>query len=459
MNYIDGDFCPTRVDFSDDNPSTGESLGMFPRTDEEELKGAILAAKRAQKKWRNVSKEDRAALFSKLYKLIKRDCDKIAEVISMETGKTLEESFKEVTEAIDFCQHISLIPWMRDKNDIKIVSKNSYTTRKPKGVVAVISPCNLPVYIGSIWLSASAIIKGNTVIHKPSELAPYSAQILTQLYDEAGFPSGVYNLVHGDGIVGYNLVRSDVDCVLFTGSSEVGLTIQKHCAENFSKSCKVKCGGKPVIVLFEDGKQDIALESILGSFKLSGQRCNYSNQVLIQRSIFDVFVSELLLEIEKKVTTGDPFDEQSYFYGPIISKEKFYKVKGYNRMVREDEHAVILLDAAAVVPKKNCNFLGPFVYKAEWADKPYLKQEIFGPHLSLIPFDDIDNALCICNDIERRLIVEVFTEDSSTITKFINECDTEMILFDKSSSLNSLEEIFFSVTEEMRVTMHESLEL
>lgn len=405
MNFINGDFCPTRVDFSDDNPATGESLGMFPQSTPYEIAETVEAAHKAKRRWLAYSRVQRADLFDKLAQLVKRDHDHLVKLISLETGKNLNESHAEVIEALHMCQFVAGSGRMPCGELIasELPTKDAYVARKPKGVVLVISPWNFPLAIGSFWTSAPALLEGNTVIHKPSELTPMCAQHVAKLYDEAGFPFGVYNLLHGDGEVGKQLVESNVDAILFTGSAEVGQSIRKHCAETWNKTCSIECGSKSATILFEDGNQDLALEVMTASaFKLSGQRCVSSGRLLIQRSIFEHFAPRLVHRMKQVASYGDPFDNPAPMFGPLISPEQKARVEKYNQMVRDDKDAIVLLDQAE--NDKQGSFLGPFVYTVdEWTNKPYLKEEVFGPHVALIPFQDVDDAIRIYNDTDYGL--------------------------------------------------------
>lgn len=436
-NFIDGKFY-CRGDFADINPSTEEELGLFPQSTEKEINQAVHAAKTAFKHWHKLSRLRRADLFFKLAELIEREQDNLARIISLETGKNLNESHAEVIEALHMCQwtagsgRVPVGDWMASE----IAGKDAYVMRKPKGVVAVISPWNFPLAIGSFWTSGPALIEGNCVVHKPSELTPYIAQAVAYLYREAGFPNGVYNIVHGDGAnVGAGLVKHpDVDCVLFTGSAEVGQKIRQECANGFHKSCSTETGSKSATILFEDGNQDLAIEVMTASaFKLTGQRCVSSGRLLVQRSIFDSFTHRFVNHVKDKVNVGDPFHKPAPYCGPLISEEQRRRVEHYNHMVRDDEFTKVLIKGHR--PHHKGYYLTPHVYTANWDSfpPPYLKEEVFGPHVALIPFDSTEDAIRIYNDTEYGLAVGIITEDFRRMRQMRDECRAGMIYLNGGS--------------------------
>ena len=436
MNYINGEWCPHSSDFSSLNPSKpmDYELGMFPLTDHMQVSEAVDAARVAFERWRKVSRVQRAEYFDRLAQLMKRDHEKLKRAISLETGKNLNESHAEVIEALHMCQ-VAAASGRQQFGEVlasELSTKDAYVMRKPRGVVAVISPWNFPLAIGSFWSSAPAIVEGNCVVHKPSEFTPMVAQMAAELYHEAGFPPGVYNLIHGMESTGKELVRDNrVDVILFTGSAEVGREIRLQCANTWHKTCSLELGSKSAVMIFEDANLNLALDvSLASAFKLSGQRCVSSGRLLIQRSIFDEFSALFAQMVKDKVTCGDPFDDPPPFYGPLINSVQAERVSKFNELVENDSHAKVLVGGKRAGASY---FLDPFVYEAEWADKPYLKQEVFGPHVALIPFDEVDDAIHIYNDTEYGLALGVVTEDFRLMRRCREECDTGMLYLNGGS--------------------------
>lgn len=434
MNYINGKFSDASKDFSSLNPATEEDLGFFPLSSKNQVAEAVDAARCAFNKWRSVSRVKRSDYFDGLAQLVKRDRDRLIDVISLETGKTLNESAAEVTEALHMFQLVAgsgRTPY-GDCLASELSQKDAYVIRKPKGVVAVVAPWNFPLAIGSAWTSAPAILEGNCVVHKPSEYTPMIAQIMAELYHEAGFPAGVYNLVHGMDDTGRALVHDGhVDCVLFTGSAEVGKEIRQHCASTWHKSCSCEMGSKSAVIVFGDADMNIALDAAVSSaFKLSGQRCVSSGRILIDQSIWGEFVDRFLDRVAD-LKTGDVFKETNVSYGPLISAEARKKVESYNEMVIADNDAYVLMNGKSM--DRDGFFMNPFVYKCEWSDKKFLKEEVFGPHVALVPFQTVQEAIDIYNDTEYGLAVGVVTSDYRTMRKCREECDAGMIYINGGS--------------------------
>jgi aldehyde dehydrogenase (NAD+) len=292
-------------------------------------------------------------------------------------------------------------------------------------------------------------LEGNTVVFKPSELTPMVGQITAELFANAKFPPGVFNLLHGDGRVGHKLVSdSRVNHVAFTGSVDVGQSIKSICAHTWGKTCTCEMGSKSAVIVFDDADLDLAVSGALNSaFKLSGQRCVSSGRILVQRSILESFKEKFLSEV-KKIHVSDPFAHPnesvnySVNYGPLINKDQLERVKFFNDHVRSDSDATVLFDGDRFVwSDSQIEFvylspgywLRPFVYQVEWSDKIYLKREVFGPHVAIIPFDDLDDAIRIYNDTEYGLALGVCTSDFKKMKKVKSECDAGMIYFNLGS--------------------------
>jgi aldehyde dehydrogenase (NAD+) len=435
-NYIGG-FCEHRSDFQTLNPSDDSILGTFPQSTREDVDAAVSLAHESVNSWKSLSRIRRAEYILDLCKVLEKAQGYVAEHISRETGKSLNESKAEVVEALHMAQYC-FGKGREPCGEIvssEIAERDSYVMRKPKGVVAVVAPWNFPFAIGGFWCAAPALLEGNTVVFKPSELTPIVGQITAELYESAGFPKGVFNMIHGDGEVGRMLVEHDkVNHIAFTGSVEVGRSIRRVCAEG-EKTCSCEMGSKSAVIVFEDADMDLAVSACLNSaFKLSGQRCVSSGRLIVQRSILEKFKDKFLEKV-REVFVGDPFEEvpqgSPLSFGPLISQIQMERVLSFNDMVRKDSDAKVLLDMDCSRPFGN--FVGPFVYQSEWSDKPYLKQEVFGPHLAIVPFDDVCQAIGIYNDTPYGLALGVITNDFRTMREVRNWCDAGMIYFNLGS--------------------------
>lgn len=434
MNYINGEWKDfSHRSFYKTNPCTAAYSGGYPETPPEMVQDAIGCALRAFRFWKYESRLRRADYFDNLAQLIKRDFKTIVNLISEETGKSLNESHAEVVEAI----HMIQFTFGKGREPIghivgsEIPGKRVRVIRKPRGVVGVIAPWNFPFAI-PFWTSAPALLEGNTVIFKPSEDSPGCGQLITSLIHEAGFPSGVFNMVHGSGEVGKTIVLDDrVNTILFTGSADVGDWIQRQCYKG--KICSCEMGSKSAVIAHEDADVKIAVDAAVPSFsKLSGQRCVSAGRLIVHEKILDEF-TERFLEKAKSLKFGNPF-EDNYDFGPLINKAAVDKVKRYNQMVRDDDQAEVLLDRENELEGSKGYYVGPFVYKTEWRNVPYLKEEVFGPHVAIIPYSgNVREACRIYNDTDYALAVGIVTESSRNQAIFEIECDAGMIYFNAGS--------------------------
>jgi aldehyde dehydrogenase (NAD+) len=439
MNYVNGEFVSKRADFNSYNPSNEQVVGSFPQSTQIEVENALSAAKKSFYAWRNFSRVQRAEYFWKLSKIIESKIDYISNAISIETGKSLNESKAEVVESLHMIQYC-FGKGRENNGDIissEIPERDGYIIRKPKGVVAVIAPWNFPFAVGGCWNAGPSILEGNTVVLKPSELSPLVGQITAELYHEAGFPAGVFNLVHGDGQVGEMIATNEkVDHIAFTGSAEVGRIIRVICANSWHKTCNCEMGSKSAVMVFDDCDLDLAVSACINSaFKLSGQRCVSSGRLLVQRSMLEKFKDSFLDQV-RKIHVGSPDkplpQDASVSFGPVISKEQKEKIENYNSLVRQDSLAKVLFDSLFNFGNKGY-FVGPFVYECEWSNKPFLKEEVFGPHVAIVPFDTIDDAIKIYNDTKFGLSLGAITNDFRKMRKIRNECDAGMMYFNLGS--------------------------
>ena len=432
-NYVDGKFVESQSESTFDklDPCTEQELATFKNTTKEEIDAAYECARKAFYEWRSVSRVQRAEYMYNIAKLIEERREKLAGVISLETGKNYNESIAEVNEALHMAQYAFGCGRMPQGEAIasEIPEKDAYMLRKPKGVVAIISPWNFPLAIGAFWCAAPALVEGNTVILKPSEDAPYTSQMAVELYHDAGVPPGVINLIHGDGTVGDYLARKDVDHICFTGSAKVGQHIRRVCADSWHKTCSCEMGSKSAVIVFEDANFELAVSSAVASaFKLSGQRCVSSGRIIVHRDIYDAFADEFA-RYAKQVIPGDPTNPDSYM-GPLINQQQINTVMGYNHMVLEDPEAKVLVKPRYSSPGY---FVSPLVYKTEWRNVSYLKNEVFGPHVAIIPFDDISDAVRIYNDTDYGLAVGVVTEDFKKARICRDQCDYGMCYWNGGS--------------------------
>jgi aldehyde dehydrogenase (NAD+) len=416
--------------FTSISPADSQAvLGKFPTASGEEANAAVAAARASYPAWRRTSRIYRADLFDNLAQLIKREADNLGNLMAWECGKIFNECRAEVIEGLHMVQYVFGTARMPhgDVIDSEIPEKDAFMRRKPWGVAAVITPWNFPFAV-PLWMLGPSLLEGNTVIFKPSEDTPAIGQRLIELFVEAGFPPGVVNLVHGDGGTGEAIVRNpDVNIVLFTGSYDVGHKIQQISADFFDRIVACEMGSKSAVIVCEDAKLDLAVTcAVLSGFKTTGQRCVSAGRMLVHEKVFDKFTDKFIGTV-KRLNVGHPLDPTS-FCGPVINETAVKKVLFYNDLARQ-EKAKVLIDGGQICSNgqsKGC-FLSPFVYRQEHkAGVRTVREEVFGPHVAIIPFKDDDDAVRIYNDVDYGLSLAVITENFRRMRYFREECQFGM---------------------------------
>jgi aldehyde dehydrogenase (NAD+) len=420
----DGDLFPSR------SPANrNEVIGTFPAGSAQIANDAVAAAKAAFPEWRRTSRIQRAECFDRLARLIDRETDNLAHLMARECGKTLGECRAEVIEGLHMVQYVFGTGRMPIGTIVasEIAEKDAFVRRKPKGVVAVITPWNFPFAV-PLWMLGPSLVEGNTAVFKPSEDTPAVGQRIVELFVEAGFPAGTINLVHGEGPAGEALVRNpDVAAVLFTGSYDVGRRIQQLSADLWDRTVAAEMGSKSAVIVCEDCKMDLAVNAaVLSAFKTSGQRCVSAGRILVAERVYDAFAKRFV-DTARRLRVGDPLDPHS-FTGPVINENAVEKVLKYNKLAT-DEGAEVLsagerLNGAA---HKDGHYLAPFVYRMEHGGRVRsIREEVFGPHVALIPFKTNEDAVRIYNDTDYGLSLAVITESYRAMRLFREECDFGM---------------------------------
>ncbi len=416
--------------FESHNPArTQEVVGVFPGAAAAEADQAVAAARAAYPAWRRTSRIRRAELFDNLAQLVKRDTDALAQLMARECGKVVSECRAEVIEGLHMIQYVFGTGRMPTGEVLasEIAEKDAFMRRKPWGVVAVITPWNFPFAV-PLWMLGPSLLEGNTAVFKPSEDTPAIGQKLVELFEEAGFPGGVLNLVHGDAEVGEALVKNaGVNVVLFTGSYEVGRRIQQLSADLHDRIVAAEMGSKSAVIVCEDARLDLAVTcAIISGFKTSGQRCVSAGRILVAEKIFDRF-AEQFVATARRLRIGDPLDAGN-FTGPVIHRGAVEKVLSYNDLARK-EGAKILLDGGRMTGGEHAPgcYLSPFVYRIEHGPAVRcIREEVFGPHVALIPFKSNEDAIRIYNDTEYGLSLAVITESYRTMRLIREECEYGM---------------------------------
>jgi aminomuconate-semialdehyde/2-hydroxymuconate-6-semialdehyde dehydrogenase len=410
-NFIGGEFVAPKSGayFADINPATAQPIADVPDSDASDIDAAVAAAKSAFPSWSRTSAEERSRILLKLSDVIEQNLNDLACMESRDNGKplSLARSLDIPRAVANFRFFATAILHHASAAHITDSTALNYTLRQPLGVAGLISPWNLPLYLLS-WKIAPAIASGNTCVAKPSELTPLTADRLAQLSLEAGIPAGVMNIVHGYGAkAGAALVEHrDVPMISFTGGTVTGTRVAASAAPMFKK-LSLELGGKNPTVVFADADLDDAIRTSLRSaFWNQGEICLCGSRVFVERSIYDQFVDEFT-QGAKKLKIGDPSDESTQV-GALISEAHLEKVLGYIELARE-EGGMIVAGGARV--DRDGYFVEPTVITGLGCDRRVLQEEIFGPVVTITPFDREEEAIAFANSTRYGLSASLWTRD------------------------------------------------
>jgi aminomuconate-semialdehyde/2-hydroxymuconate-6-semialdehyde dehydrogenase len=410
-NFIDGTFvAPVSKSYFDDlNPATGEVIAQIPDSDGADVDRAVEAAKRAFPSWSNVRAEERSRILLRLADLIEQNLDELAELESRDNGKPVSLAKRmDIPRAVaNFRFFATAILHHASEAHVTDHVALNYTLRQPIGVAGLISPWNLPLYLLS-WKIAPAIASGNTCVAKPSELTPLTADALACLSIEAGVPNGVMNIVHGYGAKAGAAIcaHPDVPLISFTGGTVTGARVAATAAPMFKK-LSLELGGKNPNLIFADADLDQAIRtSIQSSFANQGEICLCGSRIFVERAIYEQFV-ERFVDATRKLRIGDPTDA-STDVGALISEAHLQKVSGYLRLAKEEGGTIVT--GGNRVDRKGF-FLEPAVITGLGSDCRVLQEEIFGPVVTITPFDGDEQAIQFANSTRYGLSATVWTRD------------------------------------------------
>jgi aminomuconate-semialdehyde/2-hydroxymuconate-6-semialdehyde dehydrogenase len=418
-NLIDGRLSPPLAGRWLDvhEPATGEVYALVPDSDDDDVRLAVAAAQRAFPTWAATPASERARLLERLAQLIEADIDAFAHAESRDTGKPVSLARRvDIPRAIANLRFFAAAATQFASEAHTMETRGfNYTLRQPLGVVGCISPWNLPLYLFT-WKIAPALAAGNTVVGKPSEVTPHTAWLLSRAALQAGMPPGVLNIVHGAGTsAGASLVaHSHVRAVSFTGSTRVGQQIAAVAAPQFKK-LSLELGGKNPYLVFDDADIDRAVATAVdAAFSNQGQICLCGSRILVQRGVYARFRDAFV----QRVAALKPADPQSNdtAFGAIVSRAQYDKVLSYIALGRE-EGGTVLTGGAPVTLDGRCVggwFIAPTVFEGLPTHCRTDTEEIFGPVATLAPFDTIDEAVALANNVEYGLAASVWTSNLDT---------------------------------------------
>lgn len=428
-NYIDGKWVEGEKYGHVINPATNESIVEVPLSGKDSVDEAVEAATKAQKEWALVPAPMRAEVLFKIGSLMKERKERLAQLLTMENGKVIEEGRGEVQEGIDMAFYMAGEGrrLFGQTTPAELYNKFAMSVRAPIGVAGIITPWNFPIAIAS-WKSFPAIIAGNAVVWKPATETPIMAYEMTKIYEEAGLPKGVINVVFGTGSdVGDAMVHHDgIKLISFTGSNDTGRNIAGDCGRQLKK-VSLEMGGKNAVIVMDDADLELAVEGILWSaFGTSGQRCTACSRVIVHEDVKEKLEKRLLEEMEH-LTIGDGLDESNKV-GPIINQKGMDKIKKYMDIGKE-EGAKLLAGGHELTggAHDKGHYFAPTLFTDATKEMRISTEEIFGPVVSLIPVKSFEEAIEVNNNVAYGLSSSIFTADVNRVFKAQRDLDTGIV--------------------------------
>jgi aminomuconate-semialdehyde/2-hydroxymuconate-6-semialdehyde dehydrogenase len=415
-NYINGELiAPVSGNYLDNiNPAIGKVYSYIPDSDEKDVQLATQAAIAAFPSWSKTSKEKRSRIIQKIAFLIEENLEKLAEAESIDNGKPLKlaRTVDIPRAASNFNFYATAILHFASESHSMEDTAINYTLREPIGVCGCISPWNLPLYLFS-WKIAPALAAGNTVVAKPSEITPMTAYLLSEICIEAGLPKGVLNIVHGLGHkVGAAITsHPDIPVISFTGGTVTGKQIISTAGPMFKK-LSLELGGKNPNIIFDDCNFEDALRTTVhSSFANQGQICLCGSRIFVQKGIYEKFKTAFVEKV-KQLTIGNPFDENTNI-GAVVSESHLEKVLSYVELAKQESGTILCGGKRRIIDGdyKDGYYLEPTIIEGLAYNCRTNQEEIFGPVVTITPFETEEEVLMMANSTKYGLASSVWTEN------------------------------------------------
>jgi acyl-CoA reductase-like NAD-dependent aldehyde dehydrogenase len=429
-SYVNGKFYqPASKKISKNiNPAdTGDVIAEYSLATAADVQPAIDAAVAAFPAWRKTPGPERGRVLWRAANIARSRLDDIAKTLTREEGKILKEARGEVLKGISLLEYYAGEGFRMHGKTLPSESRDTftYTVRQPLGVVGLIAPWNFPWAI-PVWKSAPAIVAGNCVVFKPAELTPATSVLLAEIYEEAGLPPGVFNMLVGSGReVGEAMVNApQLRAISFTGSNSVGNALYVKAAQ---RGAKVTCemGGKNAVIVMPDADLDKAATAIHGgAFGSSGQRCTATSRVIAHPDVKNALVDRLVAAA-KKIKLGPGLDDTTDM-GPSVDDRQWQTVMDYIK-VGQGEGARMLTGGTRPDALKHGYFIEPTIFDDVSPAMRIFKEEIFGPVLAVSTASSLEEALRFANSVEYGLTTSIFTSDITSVMRFIDEVETGMV--------------------------------
>ncbi|WP_096190423.1 alpha-ketoglutaric semialdehyde dehydrogenase GucD [Evansella halocellulosilytica] len=439
FNFVNGAWEPSSTGESVEsiNPANKQEIvGYVQKSSKDDLDRAVVAANAAQSEWKNLSGAARGDFLYKAANILENRLDEIAETMTKEMGKTFPEAKGETARGVAILRYYAG-EGMRKIGDV-IPSTDSealmFTSRTPLGVVGVITPWNFPVAI-PVWKMAPALIYGNTVVLKPAGETGVTAAKVIECFAEAGFPDGVVNMVNGAGsVIGQGIIdHPDIHGITFTGSDVVGKQVGQGALARGAKY-QLEMGGKNPVIVANDADLNLAVDAtISGGLKSTGQKCTATSRVIVQSDVYDEFKERLLAKV-KELKVGNGLEQETWM-GPCASENQLNTILSYIEKGKT-EGATLLYGGERVESEgmKNGFYVQPAVFEDVNSRMAIAQEEIFGPVLTLMKVDTVEEALQVANDSKFGLSASIFTTNVSHMLSFINDMDAGLVRINAESA-------------------------
>lgn len=411
--------------FEDINPATGEVLAIIQQTTTEQIDEAVKAAQQGQKVWAAMTAVERGRILLNAVAILRERNDVLALLETKDTGKALSETkYVDIVTGADVVEYYAGLAPMLEGRQIPLRDSSFvYTRREPLGVVAGIGAWNYPIQI-AMWKAAPALAAGNAMIFKPSEVTPLTALKLAEIFTEAGLPDGVFNVVQGDYNVGEALTQHpDIAKVSFTGGVPTGKKVMASAASSSLKDVTLELGGKSPLIIFDDADIDTAADiAMMANFYSTGQVCTNGTRVFIPKTLQAKFEEAILTRV-KRIKLGDPMDE-SINMGPLVSFPHMERVLGYIEQGKASG-ARLLTGGERITAGELAKgaFVAPTVFSDCSDDMTIVREEIFGPVMSILTYESEEEVIRRANDTEYGLAAGVVTADLTRAHRVIGQIE------------------------------------
>ncbi len=430
-NYIDGQWmqAANQKTFTSINPADcRDAIGEFASAEIEDVRRAVDAARAAASQWKSLSGFARGEFLRKAADILESRLEEVARAMTRENGKTIAEARGETARGVALLRFYAA-EGVRALGEV-IPSANArtliYTTRVPLGVVSVITPWNFPVAI-PIWKISPALAYGNTVVFKPASLTPHCGVLVTEVFEQAGIPRGVLNLITGGGrALGEELVRNaGINGVTFTGSNPVGRRIGSWAAERGAKF-QLEMGGKnPVIVMPDCDREQASTLTLRGAFGYAGQKCTATSRAIALEAVYDVFAEKLVAKT-KALKIG-PGSDESNFLPPVASEEQRRNILDAVETGKKEAHLLCGGGVPAGEIYRNGYYLEPTIFGDVGPECSLAQQEIFGPVLALMRARNLDEAIALANGVRYGLSASIFTRDFNAVQEYTSRIEAGVV--------------------------------